>query len=198
MHSAETLRVYLSTASRIHTVYTHMSSISIICVSWLVCLCSSCLKLRLVERLIVTIVWWGCHVSTSARLAKLRDQGFPFCSIHELSTQISIVSMFHHRCCSIYTKKVYLAFTEREHTRWTRDYTSPKQELNFFEGWELQEQWMSNGVWRSVCTQVYDWILEGKNPLLFDFSAFFSQVHIASPWLMWCCCCFWPWCVHHC
>ena len=83
-----------------------------------------------------------------------------------------------------YTKKVYLAFTEREHTRWTRDYTSPKQELNFFEGWELQEQWMSNGVWRSVCTQVYDWILEGKNPLLFDFSAFFSQVHIASPWLM--------------
>ena len=37
---------------------------------------------------------------------------------------------------------------------------------------------MSNGVWRSVLTQVYDWILEGKNPLLFDFSAFFSQVHI--------------------
>ena len=29
-----------------------------------------------------------------------------------------------------------------------------------------------------MLTQVYDWILEGKNPLLFDFSAFFSQVHI--------------------
>lgn len=81
---------------------------------------------RAVERLIVTIVWWACHVATSARRFLSGLVAAP------IKREIIVTGDDEKKKNPLRVKKVYLAFSEREHTRWTRDYTPQNRNMTEF------------------------------------------------------------------